>query len=143
MFNEKAAPMPSSEQPASPAKKAPPTAWKKGVSGNPRGRPKSDFTLRDLAQTHSREGLERVVAVMRDPDTKPETVLTAVGMLWDRGFGRAPNSLDVTHKLGISDEFEQLLRQIQGQRHNAVQTDSPDMKVINDAAYAIRDGEQS
>jgi hypothetical protein len=141
VFNEKAAPSPSSEPPRSNGK--PSTRWKKGQSGNPRGRPKSDFKLRDLAQAHCREGLEKLVKIMRDPKTKPETVLAAVGMLWDRGFGRAPASLDVNHSLGIADEFEALLRQIQGERRNGSDASVHEMKVITGSAYAGCEGDRS
>jgi len=141
VFNEKAAPSPDSEP--SPPNGKPSTKWVKGQSGNPRGRPKSDFTLRDLAQAHCKEGLDKLVTIMRDPDTKPETVLAAVGMLWDRGFGRAPASLDVNHSLGISDEFETLLRQIQGQRRPAIDTTDHEMKVITGTSYAIGEGDRS
>lgn len=88
------------------------TRWKKGVSGNPRGRPKSDFVLRDLAQQYSAEGLERLVAITRDPKTKPETVATVVGMIWDRGFGRPPASLDVKHSHTLPEEFDAFIRQL-------------------------------
>jgi hypothetical protein len=75
-------------------------------------RTQSDFLLRDLAQQYSTEGLERLVAIMRDPKTKPETVATVVGMIWDRGFGRAPASLDVKHRHTMAEEFDAFIRQL-------------------------------
>lgn len=59
-----------------------------GKSGNPRGRPKADFTLAALAKKHTKEALLVLVSVMRDKES-PQRV-TAAKELLDRGWGKAP-----------------------------------------------------
>ncbi len=62
--------------------------WVKGVSGNPRGRAKSDFSLAELARKHTKDALEVLVEVLHDSE-HPQRV-TAAKELLDRGWGKAP-----------------------------------------------------
>src|ERR1700692_734367 len=55
-----------------------------GVSGNPGGRPKATQSLKALAQEHTEEAIEALVAALKVPDTR---VPAAVALL-DRGYGR-------------------------------------------------------
>jgi hypothetical protein len=145
MLNEKPARVTAIEPGACPSSRQRDrdTRWKKGQSGNPRGRPKSDFTLQALAQQYSVEGLERLVAIMRDEKTKPETVATVVGMIWDRGFGKAPASLAVKQEMNISDQFEQFIRELGANRRADMREHSAPLTLL-DASYApnqVVDGE--
>lgn len=68
--------------------------WKKGESGNPSGRPKVVKEVRDLARKHGSDAIDRLVELMRDTD-KRVAVQACVALL-DRGYGRPPQSLDMT-----------------------------------------------
>jgi hypothetical protein len=68
--------------------KVPSTAWKPGQSGNPGGKPKSEFDLPRACREHAAEAVQRILTAMRNPDDKI-AVPAAVAIL-DRGFGK-PN----------------------------------------------------
>lgn len=57
-------------------------------SANPRGRPKSDFTLAALAKQRTHKALAVLDEVMNDTD-HPARVTAAKEML-DRGWGKSP-----------------------------------------------------
>lgn len=70
--------------------KAPPTAWKAGQSGNPSGRPKESYHVRDLARQYTDEAINTLVKIMRLPvgkDRGRASGLAATALL-DRGWGR-------------------------------------------------------
>jgi hypothetical protein len=50
-------------------RKAPSTAFKKGQSGNPRGRPKRDAEVAELARAHTAEALDTLAEVMRERES--------------------------------------------------------------------------
>jgi hypothetical protein len=92
-----------------------------GQSGNPRGRPKKDIDLAALAQKHAEQAVLTLVDVMSNEEAPPSARVSAAAEILDRGFGRAPASLDVNHKLGISEEFEQFIRQLTGRPSKVIE----------------------
>jgi len=66
--------------------------------------------LQDLARQFSRKAMETLVQILDNPDSSDNAKIAAIGMLWDRGFGKAaqtqvninanadakPSELDVT-----------------------------------------------
>ena len=62
--------------------------WKKGESGNPAGRPKAAFDLRDLARTHTTAAVNTLLAVMRNTKAPPAARVSAATAILDRGYGR-------------------------------------------------------
>ena len=55
-------PKPTSEnRPKQTKRKAPKTAWKKGQSGNPGGRPKEVAQVKALARQHCEEAIQTLV----------------------------------------------------------------------------------
>lgn len=70
------------------------TQWKKGQSGNPKGRPPSDLKLREIAQEHTIEAIERLVFWMRSDD--PAASTKATSYLLDRGWGKPRQEVELS-----------------------------------------------
>ncbi len=90
-----------------------------GQSGNPRGRPKRDHDVAQLARRHTVEAIQALVDVMRDEASPPSARVSAATVLLDRGYGRPPQSLDVQHKMSMEEEFDKFVRELQSGRHVA------------------------
>ena len=60
--------------------------YKKGQSGNLRGRPKENYEVKQLAREYTREAIQRLVVWMRS--NNPKASVTAANALLDRGHGR-------------------------------------------------------
>lgn len=68
-------------------------AFRKGQSGNPRGRPKVDFEVREAARLYGQEALEKLAELMRGDDRRVSAA--ACQALLDRGFGKPAQSVTV------------------------------------------------
>ncbi len=66
-----------------------------GVSGNPRGRPKSDFAIAELCRPHTKEAIAALVAIMGNGDAPPAARVAAATAILDRGWGRPAQSMAV------------------------------------------------
>jgi hypothetical protein len=80
-----------------------------GTSGNPGGRPKQDANLAKAAREYTIEALNVAVEIMRDPDVKPSTRLSAVDLILSRGHGRAPVTVQVGDSSDQLDAFRETL----------------------------------
>jgi hypothetical protein len=100
-------------------------------SRNPSGRPKKDYDLAALAQKHAEKAVLTLVDVMSNEEAPPSARVSAAAEILDRGFGRAPASLDVNHKLGISEEFEQFIRQLTGRPSKVIEADCVEAKAVD------------
>ena len=60
--------------------------YKKGQSGNLRGRPKENYEVKQLAREYTREAIQRLVVWMRS--NNPKASVSAANALLDRGHGR-------------------------------------------------------
>lgn len=77
----------------------------KGVSGNPRGRPKVDPELRDLARKHTVMAIRVLAEVARDKRALDGARVNAASALLDRGYGRPNLVIDAEVKVRtLSDE---------------------------------------
>lgn len=81
-------------------------------SRNPRGRPKKDLDLAALAQQHAQKAIETLVSVMSNEDATPAARVSAAGEILDRGFGRAPQSIDMNATMTLSGAFEDFIRML-------------------------------
>ena len=68
---------------------APPTAFKKGVSGNPGGRPKALMDVIALARTHTALAIATLVRIASDEESPQSAAVAASTALLDRGWGKA------------------------------------------------------
>jgi hypothetical protein len=88
----------------------------KGQVLNPRGRPKKDYDLAAMAQEHAQEAIRTLATVMSDEKAPASARVSAAAEILDRGFGRAPASLDLKHTMSMSDEFEAFMRELTAKR---------------------------
>lgn len=73
--------------------------WAKGQSGNPGGRRKGEYQVKDLAREFTQEAVRRLAFIMRqDEDLK--AAVAATNSLLDRGWGKPAQSVDVTNSDG-------------------------------------------
>ncbi len=73
--------------------------WKPGQSGNPGGRPAVLKELQELARTHTDEAIMALVSVMRDKRAPAAARVFASNSILDRGWGKAPQSVEVSGSL--------------------------------------------
>lgn len=71
-----------------------PGTFKPGKSGNPKGRPKEDIPLRDLARQHTQVAIGVLVEVMKDKKAPPASRVTAATAILDRAHGRPVPSVE-------------------------------------------------
>jgi hypothetical protein len=72
------------------------TRWKPGQSGNPGGRRKTAATIIDLARTHSADAIKTLAEICNNPEAAPAPRVAAAIALLDRGWGRPPQTTDIT-----------------------------------------------
>jgi len=77
------------------------TRFKPGVSGNPGGRPKEVGEVRELARKHSAEAIERLLHWLRSKD--PRASVAAANALLDRGYGKAPQQIELDANVRHTD----------------------------------------
>ncbi|MDP2735146.1 MAG: hypothetical protein Q8P12_02990, partial [bacterium] len=86
----------SANKPGKQKKKAPRSAWKKGISGNPCGRPKLPQEVKDLREycrSFSREAIDIAIGIMRDKDESNKIRMDAIRLLIEHGIGKPPQAL--------------------------------------------------
>ncbi len=106
----KAKPENRPEQTRPGKRKAPRTAWKKGQSGNPGGRPKEVAEVRDLSRQYTEEAIQTLVTLMQSAKLE-RTRLAAASELLDRGYGRPPQAVDLGGPIQIVNyEAERLAK---------------------------------
>jgi hypothetical protein len=65
----------------------------KGQSGNPGGRPKANARLVELAQSQTEAAISTLVGIMTDKGAPAAARVAASGVILDRGWGKAPQTV--------------------------------------------------
>jgi len=91
MINKRSQNRPKQTKPGK--KKAPRSAWKKGQSGNPGGRPKEVAEVKALARQHTKEALETLAKLMKS-GTPDRTRIAAAEALLNRAWGSPTHAID-------------------------------------------------
>lgn len=88
--------------------------FKPGQSGNPSGKSKKPKQLADKIQKQADKLVDTLVRLATSEETPDNVKIQAINTLLDRGFGKAPQTLDVNQRHSLSDELEQHIRQLNG-----------------------------
>ena len=70
-------------------------SFKKGVSGNPGGRPKALGEQQAAFRKYTPEVREKLLAIIRSPKTPAAVCVTACSVFLDRGLGKPAQSLAI------------------------------------------------
>lgn len=79
-----------------------PNRWKKGVSGNPTGRKKTDVKVRELARQNTEAAIHALLEIVLDQKAKPRTRMSAAKIILDRAWER-PRHFDDSKKVSIKE----------------------------------------
>jgi Family of unknown function (DUF5681) len=74
-----------------------------GVSGNPAGRQKALREVAAAAREHTVEAIATLARIMRDTKTTAAARVNAATVLLDRGWGKAPQTVDLRRSTELGD----------------------------------------
>ena len=84
------------------------TSFRKGVSGNPGGRPKAIGIVQELARQHTPKAIEKLADITRNSQSDSAKIAAAKELL-DRGWGKPPqfswsNQGEFTRAIDMTDD---------------------------------------
>lgn len=69
--------------------------WAKGQCGNPGGRPKALREVQELARRYTTDAIQTLSDICSNPEATPSARVAAAEALLDRGWGKAPQKLEL------------------------------------------------
>lgn len=95
-------------------------AWQKGQSGNPGGRRRQDYRIKEVAQQYTSEALKTLLEIMRNKRTAAGARVLAIRELLDRGWGKPAQSVEITNPDGsLSSAWQAAVKAIDEQPREA------------------------
>jgi|SRR6516164_4279037 len=88
------------------------TTFRKGQSGNPKGRPAQLAEVRDAARAHTSEMIDILVSVARSKDAPDAARVAAASAVLDRGWGKPTQPTENKTDLNVTDDRNELKREI-------------------------------
>lgn len=67
--------------------------FKKGKSGNPKGRPVLPDELKEMCRTYTEEGLQVCISILTNSKNQNKDRLKALEILLERGYGKAAQAI--------------------------------------------------
>lgn len=90
-------------------------SFKPGHGGGP-GRPPVIRHIRELAREHTDDALRALVAIVNDIDASPSARVSAADVILDRGWGKAPATLNIRRLDEMNDpELDTYIAELQTQ----------------------------
>ncbi len=83
-----------------------------GKSGNPAGISKTVRHVALLAREYTAEAVRTLAEIMGDPGAPPSARVSAANSILDRGYGKAPQKIEVDTNALRDDELDRLVRDI-------------------------------
>ena len=68
--------------------------FKKGVSGNPKGRPKTPQEFKDLVKANAVPAINTLIQIMNNPKAKDPDRIKAADVIIERAYGKAVQPID-------------------------------------------------
>jgi hypothetical protein len=86
-------------------------SWSRGASGNPGGRTSAYAEMQRLARENTPEAAQILIDIMRNPEEDSRNRIVAIGMLFDRAWGRAKEMPEKHPKEVLADMSDEELAQ--------------------------------
>jgi hypothetical protein len=93
------------------AKKQRGRPFKKGVSPNPSGRPKTPAEMKEAFRAHTPEAIDYLGRLVMDETARPADRIRAAEIIIDHGIGKAAQELQITGERNFSISFDPVLRE--------------------------------
>lgn len=83
--------------------------FRKGHSGNPGGRPKAIRHLQELARSQTENAIQTLIDIMKNTRERPSTRISAAIEILNRGWGKAPQAMEIP-EIGATSESPERLK---------------------------------